>query len=96
MEIEHRIFKVFALISFNLSSSEFYIYAQNTRFMWNDIIIIIARVCPDIIIIALVAQRDGRCPIPGNFQGQVGRGSEQPDPVYNVPAHCRGVGLYDL
>ena len=28
-----------------------------------------------------VAQRGGRCPIPGNIQGQVGRGSEQPDPV---------------
>jgi len=28
-----------------------------------------------------VAQRGGTCPIPGNTQGQVGRGSEQPDPV---------------
>jgi len=26
-----------------------------------------------------VAQRGGRCPIPGNIQGQVGWGSEQPD-----------------
>jgi len=25
-----------------------------------------------------VAQRGGRCPVPGNTQGQVGRGSEQP------------------
>ncbi|KAK4818961.1 LOW QUALITY PROTEIN: hypothetical protein QYF61_022628 [Mycteria americana] len=37
-----------------------------------------------------VAQRCGRCPIPGNIQGQVGRGSEQPDLVEDVPAHCRG------
>ncbi|KAK4822678.1 hypothetical protein QYF61_019547 [Mycteria americana] len=40
--------------------------------------------------------RGGRCPIPGNIQGQVGRGSEQPDLVEDVPAHCRGVGLDDL
>lgn len=25
-----------------------------------------------------VAQRDGRCPIPGNTQSQTGQGSEQP------------------
>ena len=31
----------------------------------------------------------GRCPIPGNIQGQVGWGSEQPDLVEDVPAHCR-------
>jgi len=42
-----------------------------------------------------VAQSNGG-PIPGNIQGQVGRGSEQPDLVENVPAHCRGVGLDDL
>jgi len=29
-------------------------------------------------------------PIPGNIQGQAGRGSEQPDSVVDVPAHCRG------
>ena len=34
--------------------------------------------------------------MPGNIQGQVGRGSEQPDPVEDVPAHCRVVGLDDL
>jgi len=28
--------------------------------------------------LAQVAQRDGRCPIPGNIQGQVGWGSAQP------------------
>jgi len=43
-----------------------------------------------------VSQRGGRCPIPSNIQGQVGRGSEQPDLVEDVPAHCRGVGLDDL
>jgi len=37
-----------------------------------------------------VAQRCGRCPIPGNIQGQVGQGSEQPVLVEDVPAHCRG------
>ena len=43
-----------------------------------------------------VAQRGGRCAIPGNIQGQAGRGFEQPDLVEDVPAHCRGVGLDDL
>ena len=43
-----------------------------------------------------VSQRGGRCPIPGNTQGQAGRGSEQPDLVEGVPAHCRGVGLDGL
>ena len=41
-------------------------------------------------------RRGGWCPIPRNIQGQAGRGSEQPDPVEDVPAHCRGVGLDDL
>ena len=43
-----------------------------------------------------VAPGGCRCPIPGNIQGQVGRGSEQPHLVEDVPAHCRGVGLDDL
>ena len=43
-----------------------------------------------------VAQRGCRYPIPGNIQGQVGRSSEQPGLVEDVPAHCRGVGLDDL
>jgi len=43
-----------------------------------------------------VPQRGGRCPIPGNIPGQVGRGSEQHDPVEDVPAHCRGVGVDGL
>jgi len=32
-------------------------------------------------------------PIPGNIQGQVGWGSEQPGVVEDLPAHCRRVGL---
>jgi len=43
-----------------------------------------------------LAQRGGRCPIPGDIQGQVGWGSEQHDLVEDVPDHCRGVGLDDL
>jgi len=39
-----------------------------------------------------VAQRGSGDPIPRRNQGQVGRGSEQPDVVEDVPAHCRGVG----
>lgn len=31
----------------------------------------------------------------GNTQGQVGWGSESPDAVENVPAHCWGVGVGD-
>jgi len=46
--------------------------------------------------LAQVAQRGGRCSIPGNIQGQVEWGSEHPDPVADVPAHCRAVGLDDL
>jgi len=40
--------------------------------------------------------RGGRCPIPGKVQGQIGQGSELPDLVEDVPAHCRGVGLDGL
>jgi len=43
-----------------------------------------------------VAQRGGRCPIPGNVQGQIGGGSEQPGLVEDGPAHCRGLGLDGL
>ena len=46
--------------------------------------------------LAWVGRTGGRCPIPGNIQGQAGRGSEQPDLVEDVPAQCRGVGLDDL
>ena len=46
--------------------------------------------------LAQVAQKGGRCPIPGNIQGQVGWGSEQPGLVEDVPVHCRGVGPDDL
>jgi len=44
----------------------------------------------------MIAQRGSGGPIPGNLQGQVGWGSEQPGLVEDVPAHCRGVGLDDL
>jgi len=40
--------------------------------------------------------KGGRCPIPGNIQGQVRWGSEQPDVVVDVPAHCREIGLDGL
>jgi len=46
--------------------------------------------------LAQVAQRSGRWPIAGNIPGQVGRGSEQPGPAEDVPAHGRGVGLDGL
>jgi len=36
------------------------------------------------VALALVAQMGGRCPMPGNIQGQVARGSEQPDLVEDV------------
>ena len=41
-------------------------------------------------VVRQVAQRGGRCPIPGNIQGQVGWGSERPGLV--VDAHCKGLG----
>ena len=43
-----------------------------------------------------VSQRGGTYPVPGNLQGQVGQGSEQPGLFEDVPSHCRGVGLDDL
>jgi len=46
--------------------------------------------------LAQVAQRGGRCPIPGNIKGQVGRNYEQSDLVEDVPAYCREGGLDDL
>ena len=39
---------------------------------------------------AQVALGGGSCPIPGNTDGQAGRGSEQSDVVAGGPAHCRG------
>jgi len=35
--------------------------------------------------LAQVAQRGGGCSIPGNIPGRVGRGSEPPDLVEDVP-----------
>ena len=43
-----------------------------------------------------VAQRDSRCPIPGNIPGHVGWGSELPDLLEDVSAHFRGAGLDGL
>jgi len=43
-----------------------------------------------------IAQTGGRCPIPGNIQGQVGQGLEQPDLVEDVPTHCRELGVDGL
>jgi len=43
-----------------------------------------------------VAQRGGRCPIPGSIQGQVGRCSEKPDLVEDLAAYGSGVGIDDV
>jgi len=43
-----------------------------------------------------IAQRGGRCPIPGSVPGHVGQGSEHPDPGEDVSAHCRGLGWMAL
>lgn len=40
-----------------------------------------------------LAQRGGRCHIPGSVQGQVGQDSEQCGPVEDACAHCKGIGL---
>ena len=42
---------------------------------------------------AQISQRGGCCPIPGNIEGQVQWGSEQPELVLDVPVQCRRVGL---
>ena len=42
--------------------------------------------------LAQIAQRGGRCPTPGNIQGQAGQRSEQPDLVEDVPAYGRELG----
>lgn len=38
----------------------------------------------------------GGYPIPANIQSQAGWVLKQPDPIEDVPAHCREVGLDDL
>ena len=43
-----------------------------------------------------VAQRCDWCPITGDFQGEAGSGTEQPDVAVHVPLHGRGVGVDDL
>jgi len=37
-----------------------------------------------------VVQRDGRCPVRWNIKDQVGLGSDQPDLVEDISAHCKG------
>jgi len=46
--------------------------------------------------LAKVAQRGGRCHLPGRVQGQVGWSSEQADLLEDVAAHGRGFGLDGL
>ena len=36
------------------------------------------------------------CHIPGDFQGQAGWGSGQPDLAEDVPVYCRGAGLDNI
>lgn len=43
-------------------------------------------------MLAQVPQSSSGCPSPGNLQGQVGRGSEQPGQVKDVPAFCHQFG----
>lgn len=40
--------------------------------------------------------RDLGIAVPGNVQGQIGQGLEQPDVAEIVPAHCSGAGLDGL
>lgn len=42
-----------------------------------------------------VSQKGDRCHIPGNIQGQMRQGSEQPGWVEDVSAHGRGLVLGD-
>ena len=46
--------------------------------------------------LAQVVQRGSGGPLPGNIQGHVGRGSEQPNLVKDIAAHSRGIGLDNL
>ena len=43
-----------------------------------------------------VAPRGSGGHVPRRIEGQVGWGSEQPDLVEDVPAHCRGFGQNDF
>lgn len=43
-------------------------------------------------VVAQTARRGGGSPVPANIQGQAGLGFEPPDPIGDVPAHCRGLG----
>lgn len=41
-------------------------------------------------------QKGCRCPIPGNFEGEAGLGSEEPDEPEDVPAYWGWIGLAGL
>lgn len=41
-------------------------------------------------VLAQFAQRGGRCPVPGNIQGQVRQGFEQSDQVGRCPCSVQG------
>lgn len=47
-------------------------------------------------MIEQVAQRGGRCPVPGNIQSQMEQDSEAPDLVEDIPAPCRWIKLDGL
>lgn len=49
-----------------------------------------------VILEALVVQRGGGCPDPGDFQGQAGAGPGQTDLDVDIPVHCREAGPDDL
>jgi len=44
----------------------------------------------------MCSQKGGRCPIPGDSQGQAGQGCEHTDLAVGVSGHCRQVGLDGL
>ena len=51
-------------------------------------------------VVSLGGQYWDKCsllsPFSGDTQGEVGQGSELPEPAVGVPVHCRRVGLGDL
>ena len=49
-----------------------------------------------VILEALVVQRGGGCPDPGDFQGQAGAGSGQPGLLVGDPAHSTGLELMSI
>lgn len=47
---------------------------------------------PSVWTMGLVSSLPRTSPVPGNVQGQVAQGLDEPGVVGGVPAHCRGVG----